>query len=173
MKRSNLTAVEYQHRIRKQSKNRAIKHRQEQEKKGYKNLTVFLSENFLLELDKLSQEKDYNKQQSMQHIFDIYMNSVTSNAKQSKKKTIKKAVIVEPAKKPNKTPVKTTDKKQPFNKAEMCRIIKHLKDNKGMGYSAIARELKKRGYSPKTKGKTDFHHSTVKNYYQEIIKNII
>ena len=164
MKKSNLTAVEYQYKIRQQVKKRVVRHREGQKKKGYKNLTVFLSENFLQELDKLSQEKDYNRQQAMQHIFDIYMHhSITSN----KKNPAKKPVNIEPAKKPKKTPGKTTDKKLPYNKAEICKIIVDLKDNKNMSYSAIARELKARGHSPKTKGKTDFHHSTITKYYKE------
>jgi len=39
--------------------------------------------------------------------------------------------------------------------------------DKGMSYPAIAKNLKTMGYSPKTKGKDTFHHSTVANYYRE------
>ena len=170
MKKLDITAVEYQHRNRQQAKNRVIRHREEQKKKGFKNLTVFLSEAFVNELQKLSVEQNLNRQQAMQHVFDVYMQyGVTSNAKQSKDKTVKQTASVKPGVKPNKTPAKTTDKKQPFDKAKICSLIVDLKDNKGMGYTDIARELKKRGYSPQTAGKIDFHHSTITNYYKETI----
>ena len=176
MKKLDITAVEYQHRNRQQVKNRVVRHREEQKKKGYKNLTVFLSEAFVQELKKLSTEQNYNRQQAMEHIFDVYMqkamHGVTSNVKQSKDKTVKQTASVKPGGKPNKTPAKTTDKKQPFDKAKICSLIVDLRDSKGMGYTDIARELKKRGYSPQTAGKIDFHHSTITNYYKETIKNI-
>ena len=172
MKKLDITAVEYQHRNRKLVKKRVVRYREEQKKKGFKNLTVFLSEDFRAELQKLSTEKDYNRQQAMQYIFDVYMqkamHGVTSNAKQSKDKTDKQPAIVETVKKPNKT----TAKKQLFDKAKICSIIVDLRDNKKMTYSAIARELKTRGYRPQTAGKNNFHHSTIINYYKESIKNI-
>ena len=179
MKKSNLTAVEYQHRIRKQSKVRAIKFREEQEKRGYKIHSIYLSKGFRAELDKLSQEQNLNRQQAMQYIFEAYMdtrkvktkqsivNSVTSN----NKKPAKQTASIKSGGKPKELTGKSTNKKQPFNKTEICRIIVDLKDNKKMSYVSIARELKARGYRPQTASKKDFHHSTITNYYKESIKN--
>ena len=178
MKKLDITAVEHLHRVRQQSKNRVIKFREEQEKRGYKNLTVFLSKGFREELQKLSQEKDINRQQAMQYIFEVYttqrkvkteqsiVDSVTSN----NKKPAKQTASLEPGGKPKELTGKSTNKKQPFNKAEICRIIVDLKDNKKMSYVSIARELKARGYRPQTASKKDFHHSTITNYYKESIK---
>ncbi|MEA1967208.1 MAG: MerR family transcriptional regulator [Thermodesulfobacteriota bacterium] len=59
---------------------------------------------------------------------------------------------------------------KPYNKAEICKIVIDLKDNKNMGYSAIARELKSKGFIPKNKNNQNFHHSTIIKYYKEAKK---
>lgn len=82
-KKLNITAVEYQHKVRQQSKARTIKFREEQERRGYKNLTAYLSEPFRAELERLATEQGLNRQAAMDYIFRIYLdnvnNSVTSN----------------------------------------------------------------------------------------------
>jgi len=102
---AKLTAVEFQHRVRQQAKQRVIKFRQEQEKRGYKNLTAFFSEPFRTELDRLQTEKGLNRQQSLDHIFDIYQraiasNSVTSNATKTESKSTENTEFIDILQKP-------------------------------------------------------------------------
>ncbi len=72
-----LTGIEYQQWIRQQSKERTLKFRQEQEARGYKNLTIYLSEKFRSELIRLSKDHGLNRQSAMDHILNGYMDNVT------------------------------------------------------------------------------------------------
>lgn len=65
---------------RNQGKLRAKKFRQEQERRGYKSISVFISKQFLEELDRLKTEKGLNRQDAMDYIFKGYNNNVTRNA---------------------------------------------------------------------------------------------
>ena len=80
----NITVAEYQHKVRQQAKARQQKFREEQEARGYKNISVFLSGPFISELDRLSTEHGLNRQSAMDYIFLVYQdnvnNPVTSNA---------------------------------------------------------------------------------------------
>jgi len=98
MKKLNITAAEYQHKVRQQARARTIKFRKEQEKRGYKNLTVYLSEQFRNELERLSTEKGLNRQDAMDHIFEIYHQNTTNYVTNNATKTNHKSV---------ETPVKT------------------------------------------------------------------
>lgn len=101
MKKLNITTVEYQARVRKQAKDRTKRFREEQEKRGYKNLTVYLSKSFRAELERLSREKGLNRQDAMDHIFEIYHQNITNNVTSNEMTSTDKGV---------KTPVNTGSK---------------------------------------------------------------
>lgn len=96
-----ITPTEYQHKIRKQAKARTIKFRQAQEARGYKNLTIYLSKPFRAELERLADDKGLNRQDAMDHIFEVYQRHVnvcvTSNVTLSRDKSIETSAIPEPS----------------------------------------------------------------------------
>ncbi|WP_300462740.1 hypothetical protein [Desulfobacula sp.] len=105
------TGAEY----RNQTKIRVQKFRQEQERRGYKSISVFISEDFRAELDRLNHEQRFNRQDAMDHIFNIYKKSVTSNATRTKS---------DKAKKPMDKGHSKDDKKNSENKPDFLDTIK-------------------------------------------------
>lgn len=65
---SLLTGAEYRHK----AKQRLQRFREQQEKKGYKSITIFASENLRVELSQLETEQGLTRQEALEHIFNIY-----------------------------------------------------------------------------------------------------
>lgn len=95
MKKLNITGEEYKHRTRQQAKARTAKFREEQERRGYKNLTAYLSKPFRDELERLSTDQGLNRQDAMDHIFNIYQHAINDNAKSYEINNVTSDVIKE------------------------------------------------------------------------------
>jgi len=67
MKKPLLTGQEIRH----NAKQRLKRHREEMEKRGYKTVSVFMSQELRAELDRLSVE-GMTKHKALEHIFDVY-----------------------------------------------------------------------------------------------------
>lgn len=73
---------------RAQAKERVKRFRIEQEKRGYKNCTIFLNKALREELKKLNNDKGFSRQEAMDYIFDAYLkSSVERNATINANKT--------------------------------------------------------------------------------------
>lgn len=188
MKKLNITAVEYQHKVRQLAKARTIKFRKEQEKRGYKNLTIYLSEKFRDELKSLSEDQGLNRQAAMDYIFDIYhqnsINCVTSNVILDIKKTAKSLVNVESVEKPLPQELnfksKTIHEKQnklfsnmpgSLNSQEYRKWLFEQIDNLqkvGIGWAEITKKLNTEGI--KSISGKEFRRGAVQTFYKRELK---
>lgn len=66
------TAEDYRDKIRSQAKTRTARFREEQAKKGYKIITVYMSEETRGILTRVETEKELNRQGAMEHIVTTY-----------------------------------------------------------------------------------------------------
>lgn len=62
--------------MRHKANKRVKKYREEQEKRGYKNLSLFCSEELRAEFDRLNKENGMSKQDVLDHMFSIYKQAV-------------------------------------------------------------------------------------------------
>lgn len=69
------TGAEYRH----GNKLRVEKFKKEMAEKGYKNVTVFMSQELREELEQLKEDKGLNRQKALEYIFEIYKKAITSN----------------------------------------------------------------------------------------------
>lgn len=73
------TAVKYMHKVRQRAKERTIRFRTEQEKRGYKASTIYLSGGIRNELSRLCDEAGMDCQSAMDHIFNTYQESIKNS----------------------------------------------------------------------------------------------
>lgn len=93
MNTAAMTGAEHRH----TSKSKDENFRQEQEKQGFKNISIFLSEKFIAELDRLKAEKGMSRQAAMEYVFDIYeKNVVTEPCEPVPEKPVKMESEIQP-----------------------------------------------------------------------------
>ena len=78
------TGAEYRH----AGKARAKKFREEQEKRGFKSISAFISTPFIDELNRLKNENGMTRNEALNHIFETYL-SVTCNVSRKTTNNVK------------------------------------------------------------------------------------
>ncbi len=97
---------------RRMANERVKKYRQAQIERGYKNLSIFCSLELRAEFERLKTEKGFNKQESIDYIFNIYRDSTYNS-------TCNKACTVTEQKEPESTASVEHTGKQPIKEPEI------------------------------------------------------